>query len=310
MAEQEIRFADGNITPVARIGGTVRRAAGRWTPAVHALLRHLEAAGFDGAPRVLGFDERGREVLTYIEGRTGRPSLRDCGSDGTLVEVARLVRCYHDAVATFQAPADADWQFQVGAPRAGEIICHNDLAPWNIVFAGGRPVALIDWDFAAPAPRLWDLAHALWSFTPLYADEGADEGFGPPEERARRMALFCDAYGLADRRGLLDTSGVGTGGSAEVRRTVAGWAWRRYPERPGVPPAPPCGTRSPDQQFVSTRHRINRSVQRSLRVKQETSPHGMEVATPIDMSARRTIGGTHRQWQAAIAEQSRGGTAS
>ncbi len=205
LAGEEIRFADGNITPVARIGGTVRRAAGHWTPAVHALLRHLEAAGFDGAPCVLGFDERGREVLTYIEGRTGQPSLWDCGSDGTLVEVARFIRRYHDAVATFRAPADADWQFQVGAPRAGGIICHNDLAPWNTVFAGNRPVALIDWDFAAPAPRLWDLAHALWRFTPLYADDGADEGFGPPEERARRMALFCDAYGLADRRHLLDT---------------------------------------------------------------------------------------------------------
>ena len=59
-AEPEIPFDDGNISGAVRVGNTVRRAAGWWTLAVHALLRHLEQAGFDGAPRVLGFDERGR----------------------------------------------------------------------------------------------------------------------------------------------------------------------------------------------------------------------------------------------------------
>src|SRR5262249_49783642 len=41
---------------------TVRRPAGPWTPAVHALLTHLHAAGFHGAPRPLGIDEHGREI--------------------------------------------------------------------------------------------------------------------------------------------------------------------------------------------------------------------------------------------------------
>jgi hypothetical protein len=54
-----------------RIGDTVRRRSGRWTPAVHALLRHLESVGFDAAPRVLGVDGQGREVLSYIEGQAG-----------------------------------------------------------------------------------------------------------------------------------------------------------------------------------------------------------------------------------------------
>lgn len=69
----------------------------------------------------------------------------------------------------------------------------------------GRPVAIIDWDLAAPGPRVWDVAYALWRFAPLYSDEGVDEDFGPPRERARRMALFCDAYGFDDRNELLDT---------------------------------------------------------------------------------------------------------
>lgn len=43
-----------------RVGDTVRRQVGPHTQAVHALLRHFERVGFDGAPRVPGFDERGR----------------------------------------------------------------------------------------------------------------------------------------------------------------------------------------------------------------------------------------------------------
>jgi len=202
--ELEVPFADGNVSGAVRVGGTVRRAAGPWTPAVHALLRHLEAVGFNGAPRVVGdgLDERGREVLTFLPGETAPSWLGGFGSDETLAAVARLIRRYHDAVAGFVPPPDAAWRFSVGAPRAGEIVCHNDLGPWNVVFAGGEPVALIDWDFAAPAPRLWDLAYALWRWVPLYADEG----FGPPEARARRLAVFLDAYGLAngERAGVLD----------------------------------------------------------------------------------------------------------
>lgn len=201
MEEIEQRFEDGNITAVVRVGDTVRRATGPWTPAVHALLRHLEACEFDGAPRVLGRDPAGREVLSYVAGRTAPASLEGIRSDSVLAAVARLTRCYHDAVASFVVPAGADWQFTVGAPRAGDVICHNDIAPWNIVFGGARPLALIDWDFAAPAPREWDLAYALWRFVPLYA--GAE--YGGPGEQARRMRLFCDVYGLTDRRGLLGT---------------------------------------------------------------------------------------------------------
>ena len=200
-AEPEIRFDDGNISGAVRVGNTVRRATGPWTPAVHALLRHLEQAGFDGAPRVLGFDERGREVLSFIAGVTIPPSLASFWADTLLVEVAHLLRRYHDATAGFVAPPGAAWRVLVGAPTAGEVVCHNDIAPWNTVVVDGRPTAFIDWDFAAPAPRAWDIAHALWRYVPLYPDPA----FGRPTDHARRLAVFCDAYGLADRRGLLDT---------------------------------------------------------------------------------------------------------
>jgi hypothetical protein len=199
--EEEMAFADGNVTGAVRVGGTVRRNTGPWTPAIHALLRHLERVGFPGAPHVLGIDGRGREMLTYVEGETDPDPRVSFHSDEALAEAARLLRLYHDATVGFAAPAGAAWRLQVGAPAAGEVICHNDVAPYNTVVAGGRPVAFIDWDFAAPGPREWDIAHALWRFTPLYDGEE----FGSPSQQAQRMAAFCDAYGLGDRRNLVAT---------------------------------------------------------------------------------------------------------
>lgn len=33
----------GSVTTVRRVGDTIRRPVGEWTPAVHALLTHLES---------------------------------------------------------------------------------------------------------------------------------------------------------------------------------------------------------------------------------------------------------------------------
>lgn len=196
----EVPFADGNVSSVVRVGDTVRRGTGPWTPTVHALLRHLEVVGFEGAPRVLGIDGQGREVLSFVPGITIPPPLTGYRSDDVLIETARLLRRYHDATTSFVPPPDATWWLQVGGPCEGEVICHNDIAPWNTVVVDGRPTAFVDWDFAAPGPRVWDVAFALWWFVPLY---GEDE-YGSLAERARRITVFCDAYGLDDRLGLLD----------------------------------------------------------------------------------------------------------
>lgn len=197
---KEVPFSDGNVTGAVRVEDTVKRSTGPWTPAVHGLLRHLEATGFQGAPRLLGVDERGREVLSYIEGETSPDPRVSFASDEALAEVARLLRSYHDATTGFVPPPDARWRFEVGAPTEGDVICHNDVAPYNTIVREGRPVAFIDWDFAAPAPRVWDIAHALWRFVPFYDDET----FGTPSDQARRMRVFCDAYGLLERQGLMD----------------------------------------------------------------------------------------------------------
>lgn len=139
----------------------MRRPVAPWTPAVHELLRHLEAVGFDRAPRVLGFYEQGREVLTFLEGESGASGWGKVIDDRGLVAFAHLLRDYHDAVAEFRPPADSVWSSRVGGPVGDEVVCPGDFGPWNTVWQGDRPVGIIDWDHARPAPRLHDVAYAL-----------------------------------------------------------------------------------------------------------------------------------------------------
>ncbi|RKN09810.1 aminoglycoside phosphotransferase family protein [Streptomyces radicis] len=190
---------------VVRVGDTVRRPAGPWTPAVHAVLDHLRAVGYRAAPRALGLDERGREVLTFAPGATVWPerfALLD--PEDRLVHVARLIREFHDAMAAFTPPPDARWQVLMPAPGEPELIVHHDLAPWNLVLDEATDAwTFIDWDMVGPGTRLWDLAYAARGFVPLTGVPGLGREEGAEAARLRR---FVDAYGLAgeaERRALV-----------------------------------------------------------------------------------------------------------
>jgi hypothetical protein len=225
---EEIPLAGGDLNPIVRVGDTVRRPQGPWSPAVHALLRHFESVGFDGAPRFLGVDERGREVLSYIEGEAALPPVP--AGDEVLPALGRLLRRMHDAQAGFESPREAAWQLPPTAPSGDELVCHHDLFWPNLIFRDGLPVALIDWDLAAPASRLHDVASAVNYWAPLRQDEQAIEWGVPIDRRGERMRSLCDAYGLdaAGRAGLLDI----------VAERVATWieayrVWGRDERRPG-----------------------------------------------------------------------------
>jgi hypothetical protein len=73
---------DGGATVV---DGTLRRVAGPWSPSVRRLLAHLRDKGFDGAPRPLGVDELGREVVSYVQGVRAARARVGLGVDGVLV---------------------------------------------------------------------------------------------------------------------------------------------------------------------------------------------------------------------------------
>jgi hypothetical protein len=93
-------LAGGSVSRAVLIQGNVHREAGPWTLAIHELLRHLEHAGFDGAPRVVGFDDRGREVLTYVEGEAGSLQLPPALlHEHGIRALGRFIRGFHDAVA-------------------------------------------------------------------------------------------------------------------------------------------------------------------------------------------------------------------
>lgn len=202
-AAVEVPLAGGHDSGrVTRIGGTVRKPVRPWTRSVHAVLRHLESVGFAGAPRVIGFDTEGREVLTYIDGVDGRRAR--CYTDAALIQVAQLIRSLHDGLGSFVPPADRHWRPGSRAPK-GDLICHNDLSPANTIYRDGAPQAFIDWDFSRPSTAVWDLSYAVRTFVPLYsADDCRQMGY-EPGQRDERLRLFCEAYGMdaQTRRDLL-----------------------------------------------------------------------------------------------------------
>ncbi|MBV9876135.1 MAG: phosphotransferase [Verrucomicrobia bacterium] len=193
----------GSGSRVVRIGRTVRRPAHRNTLAVQALLKHLEDIGFDGAPRALGIDEQGREIVSYIDGTAGHYPLKPYVlSESSLVQVARLLRCYHDASASFSMSENSYWGYPVPGER--EVICHGDAGPYNIIFRNGRPVALIDFERAAPGPRIWDIGFVVYRFAPLC--DVAEATLSPDFVRsiAQRIRTLLTAYGVSTCNDLFD----------------------------------------------------------------------------------------------------------
>jgi aminoglycoside phosphotransferase (APT) family kinase protein len=175
---EEVPLRGGRVTAgVSRVGETVRRPSKLSSPFVRALLVELEQSGFDAAPRHLGKDDHGREIFSFQAGDVPRELDSDI-SDEALAAAARLIRRYHDATESIGLAGDA------------EVVCHNDLSPCNCVFRDGLPVGLIDFDNAAPGSRLEDLGYALF----LWLNLGTDGA--PLEEQARRIDLFCRAYGV------------------------------------------------------------------------------------------------------------------
>ncbi len=191
----EIPLSGGFVNEVVLKDGSVRRPIGSHSRFVHRVLDHFERQGWRAAPRFLGVDGDGREMLTYIEGHVAIEQNRSAyaESDASLVRLATMVREFHDLTADPALSGEA------------ETLCHNDLSPKNTVYAdakpGALPLAFLDWDGVAPGERIHDVAHLCWQYLRL----------GSPvtdlPETARRMRLVCDGYGLDgdQRSGLVET---------------------------------------------------------------------------------------------------------
>ena len=173
-----------------------QRCRGRrvWT-----LPTHLREVGFDGAPRALGYDETRRQVLSFVEGLVDPdPSDLDVAR---VTEEGTLIRCLHDASNTFFPPTDATWNVAI-APDWEDLICHNDLAPCNLVRTPTQ-LTFIDWDSSGPGSRLWDLAYAAHGFVPLSPDTSRCD-----DVAGQRLAALVEGYDLdqEERASLLTCS--------------------------------------------------------------------------------------------------------
>lgn len=178
MSADETPLHGGRLTPgVVRVGATVRRPASAASGATAALLDHLQAAGFAGAPVYLGQDERGRDMLCWIEGWV--PARFQHFADEQVARAGALLRGLHAATR--------------GSVLAGarEVVCHHDPGPNNVVFQDGVPVAFIDFDMAAPGDALEDVAYMAWTWC-----LSSKPARGPVAVQAGQLRVLADAYGL------------------------------------------------------------------------------------------------------------------
>jgi hypothetical protein len=183
-------LSGGNSTAVTRIDDTVRRTAGPWTPTIHALLRQLRAAGITEVPEPFGLDDEGREILSYRPGEVANHPLPDWLWDPDILDQsATLLRRVHDGSIGFVHP-EAVWQLPGHHPA--EVICLNDVAPYNMVFVDGRLTGVIDIDTASPGPRIWDLSYLAYRIVPFVEDAG--EPF-TRQEQVERLDRLIAAYG-------------------------------------------------------------------------------------------------------------------
>jgi hypothetical protein len=204
--QEEVLLHGGttNVGLVTRVGDTVRRPRRPTSEATRALLEHLERVGFDGAPRYLGIDDRGREVLSYVSGEAAIAPLPAWAlTDEALVSVAQLLRRYHRAVASFD-PTGYTWPHPIPASFRHGLVSHNDPNLDNVIFDHGRAIALIDFDLASPGSVAWDLACSARLWVPLRAHHDAPTAL--VDRSLTRLGLFADAYGAStdERAGLVD----------------------------------------------------------------------------------------------------------
>ncbi|MCP1134398.1 aminoglycoside phosphotransferase family protein [Paenibacillus polysaccharolyticus] len=226
MSEQpEEKLTGGNVNEVVRVGDTVRRGSDPSINAnryVHELLLHLEKECFHQAPRYLGMDEKGREMLSYLDGDVpgnDYPEIESyMWSDESLIAVANLLRAYHDATVNFTTVEQPDNLYPgIGRDEHShesvdtnsedsEVVCHNDFALYNIVFRQGLPQGIIDFDLACPGPRMWDIAYTLYTcvplanFSPKLEEQGKSVASYDSEKHAnvrkKRIEMFMKAYGI------------------------------------------------------------------------------------------------------------------
>lgn len=218
-----------NAGAVVRIGGHVLRPTSEHTPAIHRYLAYVRAAGCDAVPDVVGLEPDGRERLVFVSGDVPLPPFPAWSYvPATLASTAALLRRIHDASIGFDA-GGLTWNTELADPEAGgsdDVICHNDVCPENVVYRDGVAVVILDWEFASPGRRLYDVAALARMCVPIDSPEGAAQLGRAAADPLRGLAAVADGYGLVDddRVELVEVLGgqIARGGEFVRRRVEAG----------------------------------------------------------------------------------------
>lgn len=183
----------GGRDGIYRTKNHVIRPANQTTQTIHSLLNHLHRQGFHQCPKPIARDHE-HETVSFVEGQVyNYPLIGNIASKQALISAAKLLRQMHDASASYieSLKGNETWMIPVREPT--EVICHGDYAPYNLVLNGQEAVGVIDFDTAHPAPRVWDLAYAIYCWAPFKTHEF--DKMGTLDDQIARAGMFCKAYG-------------------------------------------------------------------------------------------------------------------
>lgn len=226
MDDELLHGGVANAGAVVRQGSHVLRPANPHSASIHRALSALRSTGFEGASNPVGIEAEGRERLEFIDGDVPLPPYPEWArSDAALASVAVLMRGMHDASTAIDLTSGT-WSAEMADPHGGPVLCHNDVCLENVVFRDGRAIALLDFDFAAPGRRVFDVASFARMCVPIDDDTNANRLGWQTQALPSRLRLVADAYGLeaVDRVGILKILGrsIEMGGEFVRRRVEAG----------------------------------------------------------------------------------------
>ena len=224
--EEILQGGVANAGAVVRSGDDVLRPSNQHSASIHRFLTSIREGGFRGASEPVSIDPDGRERLRFVPGEVPLPPYPSWAqTDEALASVAVLIRGLHGASIGLALDGET-WSSELADPCGGPVMCHNDVCLENVVFRDGRARALLDFDFAAPGRREFDLAAFARMCVPIDDHVNASRLGWASNDKPMRLRVVCDAYGC-DESGRADvlaclSDSIARGGEFVRRRVEAG----------------------------------------------------------------------------------------
>jgi hypothetical protein len=186
MEQQEIPFSSGESNRnVVKVGDTVRKEPAENCEFVRKVMTELTNNNFNYSPKYLGVDDKGREIMTYVEGE--QMNHTEISLD-LMKQTFGALRQFHDIFSKSELKG------------AEETLIHTDFAPWNLIVKDNKLVGVLDFDDVKPGRRISDVAYVCWTFL----DIGSTDSNFTEEEVYRYLQDLIKAYGYIDTSDFVD----------------------------------------------------------------------------------------------------------